>query len=125
MRQAFCEHMKVISQTANRLTLFYAAECGLKAVCMRRLRLRTTAQLQPQLKAQGHDLMFWARQLRLPASITKGVITIRVRNEQVARDLSVAHQAWRYGVKVNGEDEPVLIVWLKDVCDWAIQELRQ
>ncbi len=112
-----------MSQAANNLILFYAAECGLKAVWMMRNRLRTTDQLAADLKAHGHDLVFWARQLRLPASIIEGVVRIRLRDDPKEFDLSTAHQAWRYGVKIHEEDETVLRLWLYRLCDWISQEL--
>jgi hypothetical protein len=106
------------------LLLFYAAECALKAVWLRRNRLRTTEQIETyQMERGGHDLMYWAMELRLPATLASGRVHFRIRKDSQSFTIAAAHQAWRYGIAMHATDEEALVKWLTSICEWARQEL--
>jgi hypothetical protein len=124
LRQSFHAHRGVADdgqQPSHYLLLFYAAECALKLTYLRRNRLRTTDCIRdPTLLTEaGHDLPRWLKELRAPASITGGVHHFRPAKEGSAMGVAHAHQAWRYGYRMNAEDEQQLVKWLRSVCDWA------
>jgi hypothetical protein len=110
---------------SRNLLLFYAVECGLKAAWMNRRSLLKTDQIDSSLlKSYGHDLMFWAKELRLPAAVTQGGDQFRLRRNNKERySLVVAHQAWRYGVEIEPTDEQAVAAWLESVWQWARGEL--
>jgi hypothetical protein len=66
LRVAFARHRAAHRKDPNPLLLFYAAECGLKVAWMRRNNVRTTGGFTQLLVDQGHNLAFWAKELRLP-----------------------------------------------------------
>lgn len=96
------------------LLLFYAAECGLKCAHLRRLKLRTTEQLGDL----DHDLNSLIQDLKLSKSELGSAPTLhftRRRNE--ACHSSDAHQAWRYGVRIDAADEASFVAWLRRICE--------
>jgi hypothetical protein len=125
LRKAFQRHRQTgVAQTQARiLLLFYAVECGLKAAWLTRNKLRSTSAIESQLKENGHDLVFWTRQLHLPATITNGRTSFRLRTNGSALGIEYAHQAWRYGIDVEPIDEAALESWLEHVWAWAKEEL--
>jgi hypothetical protein len=124
LRAAFHKHGRNLEDYPNNLLLFYAVECGLKAIWLRRNRLRTTAQLSPDLKARGgHDLMFWVSKLGLPASVTQGRCQFRLKNSSGMLDIVLAHQAWRYAIELNEEDEAAVVKWLHHIREWIFREI--
>jgi hypothetical protein len=126
LRKAFLrQRQPVLAQEQCRnLLLFYAVECGLKAAWWTRNRLRDTSEIESHLKEGGHDLIFWAKKLYLPAAITGGSASIRLRSSGTRLDVRLAHQAWRYGADVEPDDEAALGTWLEQVWQWAKAELR-
>lgn len=106
------------------LLLFYAAECGLKAVWLRRNKIRSTGLVDPGLlSAGGHDLMLWARNLHMPASVTGSKARFRLeRDKDAVYDVAHAHQAWRYGVRIAVADEETIVAWLSALCQWVARE---
>ena len=70
----------------------------------------------------SENVKLWIKELRLPASVT-GINS----NFHLGRDPNsswsggYAHQAWRYGIVIKGEDERALVCWLNNIRDW-IQE---
>src|ERR1035441_9782078 len=84
------------------LLLFYAAECGLKYVQLRRSNLLTTERLGEL----DHDLVALIKKLNLPKSALGELPPLRIsRNRSESCPASSAHQAWRYGVRIDAEDE--------------------
>ncbi|SRR6266478_6654972 len=101
------------------LLLFYAAECGLKYVHLRRNNFRTTEQLG----SIDHDLSLLIKNLNLPASAIGGVPALHLsRDENESCPPSSSHQAWRYGVRIDGEDEARFVIWLRRICDVVVRE---
>lgn len=93
---------------------------------MTRNRLRDTSDIESQLKGKwnGHDLVFWTKELYLPAVITNGSATFRLRSGSTKLGIELAHQVWRYGADVEPADEVALANWLEQVWQWAKGELR-
>lgn len=123
LRQAFYAHLRVA--VANRdqshyLLLFYAAECGLKWIYLKQRRFRTTERIVDQslISERGHDLIIWLKELRAPAAIVGQIVHFRLQKDHSVRDITSAHQAWRYGVRILSEDEERVIAWLESLCRW-------
>lgn len=57
------------SSESHGLLLFYAAECGLKAVWLRRNRKRSSDDFPEAMSKKGHDLIMWLKELRVGARI--------------------------------------------------------
>jgi hypothetical protein len=126
LRKAFLRQRQpmLTQEQCRNLLLFYAVECGLKAAWLTRSRLRDTSEIHLQLKERGHDLMFWAKALHLPATITSGGVCFRLRSNGTRLDVQLAHQVWRYGPDVEPVDEIAMGAWLEQVWQWAKTELR-
>ena len=108
------------------LLLFYAVECGLKSVYLRRHRFRTTAQIQdPELQEKGHDISRWVKELRLPASILHAGAEFRLTRDGARYGIEMAHQAWRYGVSMEVTDEAGLLEYLRTVKNWVEEALQR
>ena len=104
--------------TPSHLLLFYAAECGLKYAVLRENRFRTTLQLE----SLDHDLHSMVKRLRLSAATLAAPPALRLpRRRTETCSHPDAHQAWRYGVRINNEDEVAFVKWLNAVCD-AVKE---
>lgn len=101
---------------SHSLLLFYAAECGLKAVWLRRNNKKTSDEFPKDMQDRGHDLALWLKELRVGARIGPAP-TLRLRDNSAVH-VSQAHEAWRYGVRLRPEDESGLRSWLIGVCKW-------
>ncbi|RJP33230.1 MAG: hypothetical protein C4527_04805 [Candidatus Omnitrophota bacterium] len=106
------------------LLLFYAVECGLKSLYLRRNNFRTTKQI---IKNHGHDLNQWIKVLRLPAYLCgrHSFCLERDRNKKGGvkkESIQNAHQAWRYGVTMESGDEIKILQWLKSISQWISEE---
>lgn len=98
------------------LLLFYAAECGLKAVMIRNINGRTTADLNELT----HNFSSMLRDLRIPPTLIPPAPQFKLRGYTEERfESSAAHQAWRYGADINGPDETAIVEWLWKVCTFA------
>ena len=129
LKQAFHQHLKAhrsITGLSSYLLLFYAAECGLKSIYLRRNNLQTTEDFQVAIKNYGHKLDIWCTELEIPAS----KLTFKTQTEKKlipsfhlacggsSRNIVAAHQVWRYGITIKKEDEEDLIDWLHQLCHW-------
>jgi len=116
-------HLQLVA-AANRnagspahLLLFYAAECGLKYATLRRNNFRTTERLSDV----NHDLSWLIKNLNLSASAIGSTPTLRLTRGESC-PLSSAHQAWRYGVRIDASDEARFVSWLKRLCEVVVRE---
>lgn len=133
LRQAFHAHRRVAGSggaSSSYLLLFYAVECGLKAVWLKRHNLWTTAQMRDKtlLSRNGHDLRRWSKELKLPARLTQSPtspVQFRLTSDNSAWDVGDAHQAWRYGVRMDPDDEQALVAWLGRLGAWLHEELQR
>lgn len=136
LKSAFKYHYDIINRhkedksASIYLLVFYAVECGLKAVWLKNNGLSGTDQIQDQalISEKGHDLTVWTKKLRLPATITGKYDTKEPRMFHLSRDKSSwdigkIHQTWRYGVKIDSDDEQKLVAWLNQVSDWIKEKI--
>jgi hypothetical protein len=101
------------------LLLFYAAECVLKYAQLRRRNLLTTDRLGDL----DHDFGALIKDLKLPASALGSVPALHLsRGQNESCPPSSAHQAWRYGVRINADDEAKFVTWLRRVCEVVVRE---
>lgn len=101
------------------LLLFYAAECGLKCACLLRNKLRTTEQLE----TVDHNLIGLIKglKLRAPAGGSPPELRLYRRNPPTCPH-SDAHQAWRYGVRLENAGELRFVEWLQNICEVLMKE---
>jgi hypothetical protein len=138
LRQAFHSHLGAFPQTtgiSSHLLLFYAAECGMKSIWLRRNRLRTTDDIaEPTLLSRdGHNLDRWRKELKIPASQlpfttqteNKKIPTFHLERGGSSLDVEKAHQAWRYGIRLKPQDEKDLVEWLKNLCNWIKENINR
>lgn len=106
------------------LLLFYAAECGLKAIYMRRQGLDNTAKLDA--RARSHDLRHLAKELRLSQATVKKLLHYcrAHRDRSVTIDIADWHQAWRYGKLIEPSDETEALACLDALVTWCRTEIR-
>lgn len=108
----------------HRLLLFYAVECGLKAVWLHQENKSLFGK--EEIKQHGHDLHKLLKSLRNGGSLSlnQSIRLADVSETQRAGDISLLHQAWRYGMQcVNPTDEQ-LTQRLEDVLEWIAGELK-
>lgn len=89
---------------------------------LRRLGLKNTAAMAPYLRERGHDLIAIAKELRIPAKLLDVPVQIKLRRDGDQIAVEAAHQAWRYGVAIDPEDESKLHCWMEAICQWAAEE---
>lgn len=118
----------LLGEEASRaLLLFYAAECGLKAIYMQKFMLKTTASSNAAAKSPAsfkHNLDDLIKALKLPPrslSHTPGKLSLRApaMDEVHVGDLN---QVWRYGATLATPNAAVQ--WLETVVAYALKELR-
>lgn len=129
LRQAFHAHLRASQQTqasCSCLLLFYAVECGMKSIYLRRNRLKETSNISDQtlLSRDGHNLDRWVKELRISASQVGNTPYFRLKSGGSSLDIEKAHQAWRYGIQINSKDEENLVKWLKALCNWIKDDIK-
>lgn len=114
----------------HRLLLFYAVECGLKAIWLK--RHGRTLFSSADIEETGHDLRGLLKDLRLgkscslPENLNLREVKIENHGQVIPRNggISLLHQAWRYGMQcVNPTDEQ-LTQHLENVLEWIAGELK-
>lgn len=112
----------------HRLLLFYAVECGLKAVWLRR-QGRTLFE-GDDIKRTGHDLRQVLKELNVGSSFS---LAETFRLPEVTRGqtklprngkFSDLHQVWRYGGQCEAPTDKDCEQQLQDVLDWIQGELQ-
>ncbi|MBB1248217.1 hypothetical protein [Rhizobium sp. G21] len=113
---------EVTNENSRALLLFYAAECGLKAIYMARNVLRTTSSSHSARAATYfvHRLDELIVELKIPAS------TIAPRPASCvfagkAVPVGELNQVWRYGGTL--EDQPAVLKWLEILVAYVKKEL--
>lgn len=127
LRKAFRRHAQVAGNANNSshyLLLFYAVECGLKSVYLRRHKLMKIENITDErLRSWGHDLRLWVKELRLSAQLAGPSPSFHLKKDRTTVwQIKQAHQAWRYGALIDPKDEKILINWLKKINDWIQKE---
>jgi len=112
------KHLKDLSRTltiTDKMVLFYAVECGLKSLYMRKHRLSQTYQKDPNGKDVtdfGHNLNELLKQNGFSYTIPK--IAAKDSTQIEADSL---HQAWRYGKTVEEQKEKNCLKMLNKVLN--------
>ena len=131
MDRAFRSHHAATQQLLSSVNpsklvcLFYAVECGLKYLVMKREHHSTTGGIDHYgfehniNKILNH--LRCGKQLRLPANIS---LYTNNPNAQRDTDQSSLNQVWRYGVNIKRpEDHTHITKTLESICNW-IKEQR-
>jgi hypothetical protein len=116
---------------------FYAAESGLKYLLSKAARVPHRHELtrddhdEETVEGFGHDVRAMAQRLRAPAAAGLGYLgqTYKLaggyKHGGVAQSFPVAqsHEAWRYGLVVNPDDQTELEAGLTALIEWIEQEV--
>jgi hypothetical protein len=114
---------------AHRLLLFYAVECGLKAIIMKRQGKNRT-DLCPNVTNSGHDInklldyLSAGDSLKLPRELLMKMIKTNSEKEDRTCTTAQINQMWRYGGTVDSYGDPDLEKQLISISEWIEQELR-
>ena len=107
------------------LLLFYAIECGLKALYMDLHKLANTSiegSRARSARSFGHRLDDLVAELRVPPSkISPRAPNLALRNGVTLQVLDL-HEAWRYGEKIDAHTQ--VVAWLDGIATYVKQELR-
>lgn len=106
------------------LLLFYAVECGLKHIYLRRNHLRTIDSIPDDNLRNSHDLEQWVQELHLPRSIVGKIPSVRLQNNTPC-PIRKTHQAWRYGMDLQADDERAFVAWLKGIHEWIKENIER
>ena len=112
-------------KSPHRLLMFYAVECGLKAVLLKRQR-RSLFE-HDDIQQTGHDLRHILKSLRVGTALDlpKAVQLNPLSNGNERKgDISILHQAWRYGGACKTPSDAELETQLEQVLDWIRGELK-
>lgn len=126
-RSAVAAATVVTRQNMHRLLLFYAAECGLKAVYLRRQNMDVLEGAIAD--AVKHDLNKILSQLRasqdlfLPAEFR--LSPVQIGGASVTRHFSCGalNQAWRYGGTLTQPSDGVVEQRLSQIISWISKEI--
>lgn len=132
-KHAFYVHIEAAGKLegiSKYLLLFYAVECGLKAVWLKQTKTRTTARIRDAqtlvlFKQNGHNLRKWVKKLNISTTKVGETPSFRLARGGSSLDIEKAHQSWRYGVAMNSRDERVLVEWLEKICDWIKENIKK
>ena len=126
LKKAFCLHsgsgIQENSQSGY-LLLFYAIESGLKAVYLRCNKLSSTRKIVDERIANTHDLFLLAKTLKLPAHLIGTRNNFRLRRDDTQHPFSDVHQAWRYHIILNPDDENYITQWLHNLKKWLEENI--
>lgn len=102
------------------LLLFYAVECGLKAVYMMQNNLKLTDEERGNAlsaRSYGHDIIKLIGALNIsPASIKLSPDIIIDRTTLIGHP-KILHEAWRYGEKIRNTG--AVYEWLESLIGWC------
>ena len=117
-----------VRKNPHRLLLFYTVECGLKAVWLK--RQNRTLFDRADIEKTGHDLREVLKELKVGSHLSLPpnlqLFPIMRNQNQVPRngDISILHQAWRYGGECTSPTDQDCEVQLQKVLDWIQGELK-
>ncbi len=116
-----------VRKNPHRLLLFYAIECGLKAVWLKRQN-RTVFE-STDIGNMGHNLHKLLKDLRvskdlsLPENLQLETLK-RPQSTPRNGDISILHQAWRYGGKCTTPTDEACEEQLEQLLKWIQGELK-
>lgn len=102
------------------LLLFYAAECGLKAVYMLQNNLKVADEARGSARSArsyGHNIRGLIQALNISRAAIKASPQIVVERTGQPGDPAILHEAWRYGEKIR--DTSVVCEWLTSLIEWC------
>lgn len=111
---------RVHDPDSGALLLFYAVECVLKFIYMSDNMLRSSNDSRAGLmsaKDIGHDIVRLINELRIPRSAIPATPTLHLHRTGVVCAPMHAHQAWRYGEKLD--DFQAVWDWLSGIMDYC------
>jgi hypothetical protein len=100
------------------LLYFYAVECGLKHLLVKRNKFRRTDELRENY---GHDLRKMLKALKVSKTMIRDDSLQQFhlnRDRGRCYDIREVHQAWRYGITVKTEDENRIVSYFDRVTSW-------
>ena len=99
---------------------FYATECALKAAVVRHFHVRGWTNLAPDIRQdhQHHDLRRLAKNISAGGTAVRDLIDCRRRGTSEMVAIKDVHAAWRYGTKLDTQDERRLRRGLTAVRNW-------
>lgn len=114
----------------QKLLLFYAVECGLKAILLR--RENRDYFNSEDIRRTGHDLRAILKDLRvgirltLPESVKLKPIENKSSGVNISRigSFSLIHQAWRYGGQCADPTDKACEEHLEKILEWIEGELK-
>jgi hypothetical protein len=125
LRKAFFTHSvnaKDDTSTSHNLLLFYAVESGLKSIYLSRTKLYTTKKIGDENLRNSHDLLLWIKELKLPFKVVEDCCQdLKLKRDGTHCAVRDAHQAWRYNIDIEEDDQKRLVQWMKKLKIW-IQE---
>ncbi|AEM46596.1 hypothetical protein Acife_0371 [Acidithiobacillus ferrivorans SS3] len=115
-----------VRKNPHRLLLFYAVECGLKAVWLKR-QSRSLFD-RGDIDKTGHNLRQLLKELRVGAdlSLPENLQLQPVTQDRIPRygNISILHQAWRYGGECTAPTDQDCENQLQQVLKWIQGELK-
>lgn len=120
---------ETISGTSSYLLLFYAVECGLKSVWLKRSQRhqkKSKTQDNSLLFKYGHRLDLWVKELRISSKEVGTPANFYLDGDRsTILDIGKVHQVWRYGIKIEAKDEQKLVEWLQNICNWIKENINR
>jgi hypothetical protein len=117
------------SDSSSYLLLFYAVECGLKSVWLKRNQRhqkKSKTQDNSLLFKYGHSLDLWVKELKISAKEVGVPPNFHLDGDRsIILDIGKAHQVWRYGIKIKAEDEQKVVEWLQNICNWIKENINR
>jgi hypothetical protein len=117
-----------VRQNPHRLLLFYAVECGLKAIWLKR-QSRTLFD-GADIDRTGHDLRQILKDLNVgsglsfPANFQLPAVAHGKKQLPRSGKFGDLHQAWRYGGECEAPTDHAFEQQLQKVLDWIQGELK-
>lgn len=124
-KELYAASQQPVDPDSRALLLFYAAECGLKALYLRYYKLTDTgastasAQSASWYNHRLDDLITALRIARRAVPPRPDAITLR---GGTSTNVDSLHQVWRYGAVL--EPAPPVLEWLGGVVEYVLGELR-
>lgn len=130
MDRAFRSHHEATQQLPSSVNpsklvcLFYAVECGLKSLIMKRENHKTTSGIDNYEFEHNINKMLnhlrCGKQLRLPVNIS---LDTKIPGIQRNTEQSSLNQVWRYGVNIRKpEDQTHITQTLTNICNWVKEQ---
>jgi hypothetical protein len=110
------------------LLKFYSVECGLKSMYIHKYDRSHSRSIEDMHKDHGHKLDRLVKELNIPASQIGEPPRFRIKRGGQAepqRDIERVHEAWRYGVAIDQDDEIAILRWLDQVSKWIRDGLKE